>query len=317
MKTKIIPFALMTGVLVAGAFAVSGQEATPAGAASPPVDLRSGLILYYDFNTGPVDGIVSDKSGRGNDGLAVGVQWMADGHQGGAILFGLTNSYITVPNNDLLNPSNLTLAAWIKTSDQGDTWRRIFDKCFTNGYSLSIGGGHTPGNRSQNRAVVEIGARDNHNKGGEGSDGSVTDGRWHHLAVTYNGAELILYVDGWPQQHVARWEGRIPANSHDLTLGMDLVNPNPKFNEVRASLDGLMDDAMIYNRALSDDEVQALFKSQGGVLGPKPAPPPPPAGNQGKPGAADRLKQLKSLLDQGLINKEDYDRKSKEIIDSL
>jgi hypothetical protein len=99
---------------------------------------------------------------------------------------------------------------------------------------------------------------------------------------------------------------------------MDLVNPNPKFNEVRASLDGLMDDAMIYNRALSDDEVQALFKSQGGVLGPKPAPPPPPpAGNQGKPSAADRLKQLKSLYDQGLINKEDYDRKSKEIIDSL
>jgi hypothetical protein len=318
MKNKFIPFALMAGVLVASAFAMFGQEATPASAASSPVDLRSGLVLYYDFNTGPVDGIVSDKSGRGNDGLAVGVQWMAGGHQGGAILFGLTNSYITVPNNNLLNPSNLTLAAWIKTSNQGDTWRRIFDKCFTNGYSLSIGGGHTPGNKSQNRAVVEIGARDNHNKGGEGSDEPVTDGRWHHLVVTYNGTELILYVDGWPQQHVSRWEGRIPANSHDLTLGMDLVNPNPKFNEVRASLDGLMDDAMIYNRALSDDEVQALFKSQGGVLGPKPAPPPPPpAGNQGKPSAADRLKQLKSLYDQGLINKEDYDRKSKEIIDSL
>jgi alpha-L-fucosidase len=42
---------------------------------------------------------------------------------------------------------------------------------------------------------------------------------------------------------------------------------------------------------------------------------PEPPGAKAPP--AERLKQLKSLLDQGLINKEDYDRKAKEIIDSL
>jgi alpha-L-fucosidase len=36
-----------------------------------------------------------------------------------------------------------------------------------------------------------------------------------------------------------------------------------------------------------------------------------------KPNATDRLKQVKSLYDQGLINKEDYDKKVKEIVDSL
>jgi len=72
----------------------------------------------------------------------------------------------------------------------------------------------------------------------------------------------------------------------------------------------------MFNRALSDDEVQALFESQGGVLGPKPAPPPP-AGTPAKPSAADRLKQLKDLLDQGLINQDQYDQKKKEIIDSM
>jgi hypothetical protein len=282
------------------------------------IDINSGLILHYDFDAEPVGGKVLDKSGHGNDGQAVGVQWVADGHLGGSALFGPTDGYIRVPNNDSLNPSNLTLAAWIKTSNQGDTWRRIFDKSFTNGYALSIGGGHTPGNKSQNRAIVEIGAREAHNKGGGGSDEPVTDGQWHHLAVTYNGEELHLYVDGWPQQRVARWEGRIPANSYDLTLGMNRVNPNPKFNEVGASLDGLMDDAMIFDRALSDDEVRALFKSQGGVLGPKPAPPQPqPTGTPAKPSAADRLKQLKDLLDQGLINQDQYDQKKKEIIDSM
>jgi uncharacterized membrane protein len=41
-----------------------------------------------------------------------------------------------------------------------------------------------------------------------------------------------------------------------------------------------------------------------------------PAQVETKPGAAERLKQVKELYDQGLINKEDYDRKVKEISDS-
>ncbi|MGB7747576.1 MAG: discoidin domain-containing protein [Verrucomicrobiia bacterium] len=40
-------------------------------------------------------------------------------------------------------------------------------------------------------------------------------------------------------------------------------------------------------------------------------------GSGGKPPAAERLKQVKSLYDQGLINKEDYNKKVKEILDSL
>src|SRR5208283_2299050 len=45
-----------------------------------------------------------------------------------------------------------------------------------------------------------------------------------------------------------------------------------------------------------------------------PNPPPTAAAPapDAKPSAADRLKQLKSLYNQGLINKEDYDKKVKE-----
>jgi alpha-L-fucosidase len=46
-------------------------------------------------------------------------------------------------------------------------------------------------------------------------------------------------------------------------------------------------------------------------------PAPPAAQPAAQPSAAERLKQLKSLYDQGLINKEDYDRKVKEIMDSI
>ena len=39
--------------------------------------------------------------------------------------------------------------------------------------------------------------------------------------------------------------------------------------------------------------------------------------NPNKPDASSRLKQLKDLYDQGLINKDEYDQKVKEIMDSL
>jgi alpha-L-fucosidase len=42
-----------------------------------------------------------------------------------------------------------------------------------------------------------------------------------------------------------------------------------------------------------------------------------PADAGAKPDAAERLKKVKSLYDQSLINKEDYDKKVKEIMDSL
>ena len=47
-----------------------------------------------------------------------------------------------------------------------------------------------------------------------------------------------------------------------------------------------------------------------------PSPSPAPA-TGGKPPVAERLKQVKSLYDQELISKEDYEKKVKEIMDSL
>jgi len=73
---------------------------------------------------------------------------------------------------------------------------------------------------------------------------------------------------------------------------------------------------------IPDDQMAILTQLKNMIatqpLTPPPAPAQPPAAQpSAQPSAADRLKQLKSLYDQGLINKEDYDRKSKEILDSL
>jgi hypothetical protein len=124
-------------------------------------------------------------------------------------------------------------------------------------------------------------------------------------------------MDGWPVGKPGHKVGEIPHTDYDLTIGANRSNPDGALGQIGASFNGMMDDVMMFNRALSDDEVQTLFKAQGGVLAAQPAQPAPAANPQNKPSAADRLKQVKSLFEQRLINKEDYDKKVKEIMDSL
>ena len=93
----------------------------------------------------------------------------------------------------------------------------------------------------------------------------MTDGQWHHLVTTYDGAAECLYVDEVRQRWVARWGGSVPANTYDLTIGINLVDPNPKYGEVGSSFDGLIDEPMIWNRALSEKEIEFLYQSQGGT----------------------------------------------------
>jgi cytohesin len=235
----------------------NGKPIHPSAPALPD-DLARGLVMHFNFDAEPIEGKIPDLSGQGNDGEAVGIQWDAQGHQGGSVVFGPTNNYIRVPNSDSLNPSNITLAVWIKAGKQGDPVRRVFDKNHADGYALSIGGEH---HGAAGKIFVEIDMKVK-NHACAGSDNPVTDGRWHHLAATYNGAEEIFYVDGVPQQGVERWKGIIPANSQDLTLGANRSNPNAALGEVGASFNGMMDDAMVFNRALSAEEIQRLYALQ-------------------------------------------------------
>jgi hypothetical protein len=245
-------------------------------------DLKRGLILHFNFDAA-VGEKVHDLSGHGNEGEAVGIQWVANGHRGGSVRFGLTNSYIRVPNNDALNPPQLTLAAWIKTSYKDWVWRRIFDKCTGRGYDLTMGG-DMKGNSWQGQVALEAGPA------WVTSRIQVADGRWHHVAGTFDGSELRLYVDGQPAGKPVPKKGELARTAYDLTIGANRSNPNAALGEVGASFNGMMDDVMMFNRALSAKEVRMLFESQ--VVAPATGRSPS-AGTQGNPDAIERLKQAK------------------------
>jgi len=60
-----------------------------------------------------------------------------------------------------------------------------------------------------------------------------------------------------------------------------------------------------------------LFISQGGEPSSAQPTPTPPPETQATPSPADRIKQIKQLMEQGLIDKSEYDRRVKEILDAI
>lgn len=92
---------------------------------------------------------------------------------------------------------------------------------------------------------------------------AVNDTDWHHYAVTYGGKAVVAYVDGIERAR-AELSGRIRRDSsRSVTIGR---------NPWGDSFEGLMDEIMIYDRALSKDEIRKVIesgppKSGGGPVG--------------------------------------------------
>jgi hypothetical protein len=245
--------------------AVSSESSTthpatstkPQANAAATADWKRGLVLYFNFDEPPKGRVVRDESGLGNDGHVVGATWTARGRRGGAFAFHRTTNYIRVPNTASLNPPSLTAAAWIKTSYTDKTWRRIFDKDKRSSFALTILGdldNFHPASRYRGHLGMVWAS------GFALSDNSAADGQWHHVATVADSSHIWTFVDGQMQHRVANSKGEVGKNDSPLYIG-GFVNPNPKYSDIGQSFDGLIDEVMIFNRALSMEEVRQLYES--------------------------------------------------------
>jgi hypothetical protein len=141
-----------------------------------------------------------------------------------------------------------------------------------------------------------------------GADPVLDDNQWHHVAATYDGKTVSCYVDGVPKSHPVKNAKPLKKDPWDLCIGNSTVNYGT--GELLA-FDGFIDEVRIYNRALSADEIKSLATATHAGMDVLPPPDAP------KADPAERLKKLKNLYQQGLINQDDYDKKVKEIMDSL
>ena len=167
--------------------------ALPAAAAA-----SSPLSGYWPMHEGKGQ-IVHDISGNGNDGR-LGSSGSIDGRDADWVtgLFGVGhalrfdgNDYISIPDARSLHQQRLTVEVWAKRDGSPGQFKYLVakggDGCEAASYGLysSINGGVA--------FYVYDGKR--WYRSPQGST-KVWDGRWHHIAGTYDGSKVHLFVDG-------------------------------------------------------------------------------------------------------------------------
>jgi hypothetical protein len=252
-------------------------------------DMPGGLVLRFSCDELRNNGaLLPDVTGSNNNGRATGVRG-GSGRLNGGCEFTGKDSFVQVPSAPLLESERVTVCLWLKTGKAEWPERTLLEKRQGDaGYALLLAAGKDNANRGRLRAAV--------GKGGCFSDAPVTDGAWHHAALAYDGETVRLYVDGAPQKQTAAWRGGAAAKGAELTLGMNRSQPSSKNKE--AAFEGLLDEVLVFNRALGEAEVRdALSATRPRFT---------------KRQVEQRLRELKGLYERGLLTKEFYDRKVEE-----
>jgi Concanavalin A-like lectin/glucanases superfamily len=201
-------------------------------------------------------GTLSDDSGYGNDAATVGSYSIVPGISGSALQ--LTGGYAVVPDDaSLAACQGVTLAAWIRPDGAGTQY--VLKKAISgseDGYELSLS--------SSGVAFVRFNqASSGNNYRVESTTDYPTNGStWMHLAATYDGSKVRLYVNGAPDDSLSA-SFQIASNSLQLAIGAGSSGSQP--------FHGTIDEANVYTYALSAAEVAQLAAPPVGTAAPEVA----------------------------------------------
>lgn len=212
------------------------------------------LIAYWGFNEG-AGTVVQDGSGNNNAGTISGATWSTRGRFGSALNFQNGTAHVTIPNTPALGQltNRLTLAAWVFPTSSANPYATIIQRnnaahTFFNfllyaRWPYSSGGPAFRINWNNDTAINT----------GESVRSSITLPlfQWSHVAATYDGVTLQIYINGALRGSTSLLNGTIPASSQPIWIGANDLNGNP--------FRGRIDEVRIYNRALSQNEIQSIM----------------------------------------------------------
>jgi len=194
------------------------------------------LIGWWTFDEGGTTSVL-DFSGHGNDGTFGDGVTLVEGLVGNAIQ--LNAGYVAIDGIvDDLKGTNLTLSAWIKTTQSGE-------------------GNLFAANDSSSDYALLFGIQGGNPYRWDTADAqfppAVNDNQWHLLTYVRDGATGYIYVDGtlrttystsFSLSNITRWS---------IGQEWDDSTPSDFYN-------GLVDDVRVYSKPLTADEVQGLMR---------------------------------------------------------
>ncbi len=201
--------------------------------------------------------VAYDESGNGNDGRIYGANWV-DGKLGGALVFDGKDDYVEVMHSPTLYFASITVMAWVKI---------IEFPGYYGGVSMIVAKGtndrqnghfglhqYYQGHSPSNPAIFHFYLRENNRWYTVDGTTHIVLGEWYHVAGTYDGSALKIYVNGVLEDeeiiNVTRTH-----NIGNLQIGA-LRMPSFEY-----WTDGIIDEVEIYNRALTAQEAMEDYTS--------------------------------------------------------
>jgi hypothetical protein len=219
----------------------------------------AGLVGYWKFDEG-AGTVAADSSGQGNNGTLNGNTRWVTGQLGGALDFDGNGDFVEVPHASSLSLTDaITIAAWTNMRANSSGEMAIVSK---GGWAAN----DLPYELTETRGDVIFWQFYN-DQGRDGcSPNSPAANEWHHIAGTYDGQIFKCYIDGVFAEEWA-YVGKMPQNTASVTIGK-------RSREAGTFFDGMIDEVAIFDRALSQDEIQIIMMGIGG-FGPASGPTPP------------------------------------------
>jgi hypothetical protein len=201
-----------------------------------------GFVGYWKLNQ-TSGTTATDSSPFGANGTLSGTaHWSTD--CGGMTCFdfdGSTNYFSTTSASQLQPTTALTITAWIK----GDTW----------GAGSETDTILRKGDASPNNYIFAVAdgkvmlCLDEADTAGIRSTTTLSTGQWYHVAATWDGSTVKIYIDGVLNTSTSR-TGTIGTDTRTLYMG-GRSGGTDMFN-------GMIRDVRFYNRALSANDVKHL-----------------------------------------------------------
>lgn len=205
--------------------------------------LAQGKISHWDF----FDGNAYDSTIQKNHGTINGNPQKIDGKIGSdALLFDGSNDSITIQNSSDLNPKEaITVMAWVRLDNATDGYSGVVDKDSTDAYAIY----QDALDEEFNWYVSTT------NSDAEIRNIDLTIGKWHHIAGTYDSSsgDMLAYKDG-SQVQSKNISGTLSQSSQNVFIG--------EREQSGYKWDGAIDDVRIYATALSQNEIQTIYKTK-------------------------------------------------------
>jgi hypothetical protein len=249
------PFTFIWSNVVAGSHTITATITDEFGISS-----TSAPVTFTAFATNDPPGVVAwwkldegtgtnafDSSGFTNTAfLTLGPLWTNNARINGGVVFDGTDDYLRVPDiatNLDFNGKRFTVALWARTTRttkqllvekqgaEADSFRFAIDRDDAVEGGFSVYSGSAWIDCSTNNRIL-------------------TNGQWHHLAVTHDRTNFVLYLDGKVDRIQAGIES-YKDSTQPFNIGRSFIKSGWNFQ-------GTLDDIRVYNRALSASEIAAL-----------------------------------------------------------